>query len=143
MPTEGTELFEALQGELQAAGDDVARCQSDASALEGQAHELLDLRGKALLDLAGHFLPTMSRPAIEATFEGIRTDLLAILARKERRQEELRAALAAGADEARRDDAELDEVTRRLNEKVAERERLEAQVAAVLKNHADFQERSK
>lgn len=143
MPIEGTELFETLQGELQAAGDSVARCESDASTLEGQTNDLLDLRGKALLELARHFLPTMSRPAIESTFDGIRSDLLAILARKDERQKRLQSELAAGLEETRRVEAELADVTKRLNEKVAERERLEIQVAETLKQNADFQERSK
>jgi hypothetical protein len=143
MSTEGTDLFETLQAERQAAGDEVARCQADASALDGQINDLLYLRGKALLDLARRFLPTMSRPAVEATFADIRADLLDILARKEKRQIELRKGQDAGAEEARRHEAEIGEVTRRLNEKVAERERLEAEVVEVLKHNADFQERSK
>jgi hypothetical protein len=143
MPTEGTELFEALQAELRAAGNEVDQCQSDVQALEGQTRELLDLRGKALLDLAEHFLPTISRPAIAATFEGIRADLLAILARKEKRQKELEAENSTCTEDTHHREAEIDDVTKRLNVKVAERERLEVQVADVLKQNADFQERSK
>ena len=85
----------------------------------------------------------MSRPVIESTFEGVRPDLLAILARREARRDELKSKLDRGAAEIRRLDLEAAEAARRLAEKSVDRDRLEATVAETLKGHADFQERSK
>ncbi|MBY0396347.1 MAG: hypothetical protein K2X91_07740, partial [Thermoleophilia bacterium] len=115
----------------------------DLSALDATLNDLFDRRGEALLGLARHFLPEISRPAIEANFAGVRAELLRILARKEARERELAEQLARAEDEASRQDAELDRVTARLNELVARREELEARVAEVLKADADFQERSR
>ncbi|MFO0951154.1 MAG: hypothetical protein U0835_08380 [Isosphaeraceae bacterium] len=143
MATEGSVVLQALQGSLQQAESAAAQAAAEAETLEGQARELLNRRGEALLELARHFLPEISRPAIEATFAGIRNDLSAILARKEKHAAGLRDAIASAEREAREHDAQIDDVTRRLNEKVALRERLETQVAETLKGHADFQERSK
>jgi chromosome segregation ATPase len=143
MPTEGTAVFEGLQAGLREAETFLAQCDRSAGELDGQMSELLSRRGEALLELARHFLPEISRPAIEATFEGIRGDLLAILTRKDQRQRELQSTLGKADEDARRHDAEIDDVTRKLNEKVAQRERLEAQVAATLKANDDFQQRSK
>jgi chromosome segregation ATPase len=143
MPTEGTEVFASLRDGLREAGGTVERCEADAAGLDAQTQELLARRGEALLELARHFLPEMSRPAIASTFEGIRGDLSAILARQEARRKELHSQREAAERDAREHDAQIDEVTRALNAKVAERERLEARVAETLKGNDDFQQRSK
>ena len=143
MATEGNAVLQGLQHELREAAEVVARCEADASAIDGQVHDVLTRRGEALLALAGHFLPDISKPTIESTFAGIRNDLLGILTRKERREGELKTQIAAGEAATRERDAAIDDVTRRLNEKVALRERLETEVAETLRGHADFQERSK
>ena len=143
MTTEGTEVFEGLNSSLRRAKGDLADCQAESERLDGLMRDLLARRGEALLKLARHYLPEISRPAIESTFEGIRSDLMAILARREAKRNELQGQLDRGREEIRRRNAEIDDVTRRLNEKVAIREQLEAKVAEILKGNADFQERSK
>lgn len=142
MPTEGIDVLTALQAAAEAAGAEVGQCEAEANALDAQARELVARRGEALMELARHFLPEISRAAIQANFEGIRGDLTAILARKEARQKELRAKLDAAEAETRLHNAEIDTVTRALDAKVAERERLEAEVANALSADADFQSRS-
>ena len=143
MSLEGTDAFQELQAALERAKGVLADCQGETDRLDGQMHDLLARRGEALLELARHYLPEISRPVIESTFEGIRGDLFAILARREARRKELQARLAEGNEEIRRRDAGIDDVTDRLNEKVVLREQLEAKVAEILKGNADFQERSR
>lgn len=143
MPTEGTEVMAALKADLDAAAGELVQCQSAASQLDAHLQDLLSRRGEGLLKLAAIYLPEISRPVIEKTFDAIRTDLLSILARKEARQRELKKQLEESETEAQRRTAELEDVTRRLNEKVAQREKLEAKVAEILKGNAQFQERSK
>ena len=143
MSLEGTDVFQELQAALGRAKGVLADCQGETDRLDGQMHDLLARRGEALLELARHYLPEISRPVIESTFEGIRGDLFAILAQREARRKELQARLAEGNEEIRRRDAEIDDVTDRLNEKVVLREQLEAKVAEILKGNADFQERSR
>jgi hypothetical protein len=140
---EGTNVFRELQADLERAKGSLVECQAETERLDGQMRDLLAQRGEALLKLARLYLPEMSRSAIESTFEGIRGDLLDILARREARRKELQTQIAQGNEEIRRRNAEIDDVTARLNEKVALRERLEAKVAEILKGNADFQERSK
>lgn len=140
--TEGTEVWKVLKTELKAAKDDLARCQEAAGSLDAEMREVMERKGEALSKLAQLYLPEVSRPAIESTFGAIRDDLLEILRRKEGRQRDLQRQINATEDETRRRGGELDELTARLNAKVAERERLEAQVAETLKGNADFQERS-
>jgi hypothetical protein len=141
--TEGAEVYRELTAAQARAKAGLGECRQEADRLDARMRELLAQRGEAVLKLANHYLPAMSRPAIEATFDGIRADLLAILARREARRAELKGQVDQGATESRRVNGEIDAVTARLNEKVALREKLEAQVAATLKVNADFQERSK
>ena len=140
---EGPAVFERLKAAREQARLALDDCQGEAARLDAQLRDLLARRGEALLGLARHYLPEMSREAIASTFEGIRADLLAILARREAKRDELKARLDQLDEEIRRRNAEVDDVTRRLNEKVAVRERLESAVAEALKANADFQERSK
>jgi hypothetical protein len=95
------------------------------------------------MKLARHYLPEISRPAVVKSAAEIGNELLAIVARKEARQQELQDKLANCERDAKQTKANLDRVTILLNEKVKERERLEVQVAEALKNHEDFQARSK
>ncbi len=139
---EGVAVFEALQAALGGAKGNLSECQVVAAELDGQMKELLSRRGEALLKLARLFLPEVSRPAIESTFEGIRGDLLTILARQEAKLEELQGEGRRAGEEIGRLDAEIDGVTHRLDEKVALRERLESAVTEALKADPDFKARS-
>ncbi len=143
MATEGTDVMAALQADLEAVGSDLTECEKGASRLDGQMRELLSQRGENLVQLARIYLPEISPSAIERTFQAIRGDLLGILARKDSRQCELKAQLLQIETDTAERTRELDDVTRRLNEKVARREQLEAQVAETLKGDRAFQKRSK
>jgi len=143
MTLEGPAGFAELQDALDRAREAVADCDQEAARLDGELRQLLASRGETLLRLARHYLPEVSRAAIELTFEGIRGDLLAILARRDAKRADLKPRIEEGNVEIARRNQEVDAVTRRLNEKVAQREQLEAQVVEILKGNADFQERSK
>jgi hypothetical protein len=143
MSTEGSVVFEELKAALKRAEGTLLDCRVEAGRLEGQSKELLDRRGEALLKLARHYLPEISRAAIESTFKEIRSDLLGILAKREAKRHELQAHLDQANEEIERQNAGIDDVTRQLDEKVVLREKLRAEVAEILKGNADFQERSR
>jgi hypothetical protein len=143
MVTEGTAVLGLLQAELDKAERELSACQEDVDQADKKMHDLLAARGDVLVKLARHYLPEISRPAVATTTTEIRGELLAIVSRKEARRQELQQKLASCQGEAERTHANLDRVTALLNEKVKERERLEAQVAEALKNNQDFQTRSK
>lgn len=108
------------------------------TALDQQVSDLVARRGGALLDLARHYLPDMTRETVERTFAEVRDDLREILARKQRRERELQDQLAAAERSADEQEAELGRVTELLNAKVAEREKLEALVAERLHGSDEF-----
>ena len=95
-----------------------------------------------LLELAHHYLPEISRETIASSFREIREDLRQVLASKQRRQQQLGQELEKIETDILRQQVELDQVTEALDEKVAQREKLEAVVAERLAGHDSFQQLS-
>ena len=91
-----------------------------------------------MLDLARHYLPDMSPETIQRAFEEVRDDLLEVLARKQRRERDVRDQAAAAEREAEHQEAELARITEALNSKVDERQKLEALVAERLHQTEEF-----
>ena len=120
-----------------------SECQASLRKLDESSKELVDRRGQTLLELAEHYLPEVDRDSVLASFRGIRDELLDVLARKQRRERQLHEDLKTDEAEALRLQAELEQATDALNEKVGERERLEEIVAERLKAHEKFQKLSK
>ena len=80
----------------------------------------------------------MSGETVQATFAEIRGELADILARKERRERELRDAFDASLDTRSSLQRELDDVTDKLNACVKERDRLEEILATRLNGDPEF-----
>ena len=97
--------------------------------LDAEMSELISRRGETLVELARHYLPDLKLETIQGAFVEVREELLDLLAQKQRRQQELHDQAAGAQRQLEHEDAELDRVTNDLNEKVAERERLEELVA--------------
>ena len=74
MPTEGTAAIESLQAALHDAESFVASCEQSATELDGRVNDLLARRGDALLQLARHFLPEISRPATSSNQRDLDTN---------------------------------------------------------------------
>lgn len=138
MPKSGAVIFTQLQSLLDEARGASRRAKQSLDLLDGQMNELVASKGAALLELARHYLPEMSRPAIEATFVEIRSSLLEVLGRKERTQAELIARRERFIETARKLEQQLLDVTAQLNEQVRQREVLEAAVTAQLQQDAQF-----
>lgn len=138
MPQPGSVIFRQLQTLLDDARGTVLRVRQTADLLDGQMNELVARKGAALLELARHYLPDISRPAIEATFVEIRSSLLEVLGRKERTQAELTARLNRFIDGCAKLEQQLADVTGQLNEQVRKREALEVIVAEQLQHDAEF-----
>ncbi|MCA9260279.1 MAG: hypothetical protein KDA61_13805 [Planctomycetales bacterium] len=111
---------------------------SEMHDLDQRMQELLARRGDAFLDLAKHYLPNVDEESIANAFVEVRDDLLEVLARKQRRQREIESQIEADDREILRLNVELERVTERLNQKVAEREELEKVVAERLHGSDEF-----
>jgi hypothetical protein len=142
MSIEGSTIHNALRRESELATADVDRLRAESSRVDQTARELVERKARALMELARHYLPQMSRPAVESTMAGVRGELLGLLAEKERFEAGLRNRRKQAEVDLRHLEARLDEITGRLNQKVHEREELEGKVANALKADPAFQERS-
>ena len=61
MPQPGSIIFRQLQSALDDARGTVLRVKQTADLLDGQMNELVARKGAALLELARHYLPEISR----------------------------------------------------------------------------------
>lgn len=139
----GRSVAQALNQSAEHLRRQLSECQTSLRKLDESSNELVDRRGLALLELAKHYFPEVTREAALASFRGIRDELLDVLARKRRRERQLQEAVEQDETEAIRFQANLEQVTDQLDNKVAERERLEEIVAERLKGHEKFQSLSK
>jgi hypothetical protein len=142
MPIEGATVYGMLRRAADGAKGESELARGELRAVDGSVRELLERKGHAFVELARHYLPEMTRPAIEQTMAEVRDELLTVLAEKEREERVLQERAREGEESLRSMEVALDELTARLNEKVRERESLEWKVSEALKSDPAFQERS-
>src|SRR5690606_14822720 len=133
----------ALQQAVHVLHGKVQQCLDAMAESDRAASELVERRGEAFLELARHYLPAIDQETVAGTFQEVRSRLMEVLVRKQRRQRELHEMLRAGEAARTRLDGELERVTAELNEQVAKREQLEKLVARRLEEDAEFQRLSK
>jgi hypothetical protein len=134
----GAEVGRSLERGLLSVRRQLDEYVSGLQQLDQHVNDLVSRRGGALLDLARHYLPNINLETIQQTFVEVRDDLLEVLARKQRRERELRDQTAAAERHAEHQEAELARITEALNAKVAEREKLEILVAERLQSSDEF-----
>lgn len=139
----GRSVGHALQQAVAGVNNHLAECQAAMSRFDRAMGELIEQRGQSLLRLAEHYLPNIDSQTIAGTFAEVRHQLVDILNRKQRHEREIERTLQADVAEELRLEQELDEITARLNEKVARREELEKIVAQRLEGDLEFQRLSK
>jgi hypothetical protein len=139
----GRSVGDAVQRALAGVQGEVNRQAAAMTQLEQATGDLVERRGQALLDLAKHYLPAIDHPTIMGTFTEVRGQLLEVLNRKQRHEEELQKTLADDAAAASQLEDKLEAVTAKLNEQVKRREELEKEVAGLLEKDAEFQRLSK
>ncbi|QEG35060.1 hypothetical protein Pr1d_23510 [Bythopirellula goksoeyrii] len=139
----GRSVGHAIQQAVSGVNNHLLECQSAMNQHERSMSELVERRGQSLLHLAQHYLPNIDQQTIAGSFGEVRNQLADILGRKQRHEREIERTLQADAAEESRLETELEEITERLNEKVARREELEKVVAQRLETDEEFQRLSK
>mgnify|MGYP002623509076 CR=1 FL=1 len=136
---EGQQVYEFLTAKLDERRERAATLQAEVAELDQRVTELISRRGKALIDLARHYLPEMTQAAISNTFAPVRDDLQAVLKRKHRRQKIIDGDLEQ--EIRRRNELEQQIATVRLhyNDNQRQQEPLEEQLSQRLKENGEFQ----
>lgn len=142
MPTPGRQILAQLRQRLDRVRDDAARVRGEFVAVDRRMEECVAQRGQAVVELARHDLPDMSQASIERTFAGIRDELQAILARKERAQTELNGRLERCRASVAELQQQADAVSHALSQLNARRQELEQSAAERLRTDSTFQELS-
>ncbi|MBL8828362.1 MAG: hypothetical protein JNM18_15380 [Planctomycetaceae bacterium] len=139
---DGSLVLQQLQQTAAQLRSESSSRDNEAAQLDTRVNSLVAKQGAALLELAQHYLPDLERSTIQATFEGIRGELLDLLAKQESRQAELEQLTQRLQREIEAYNATLNEVTAQLNTLVGRREQLEPVVAAQLQQRPEFVELS-
>ena len=100
--------------------------------------ELDDNRGEALVDLAEHYLPELTRDAIRDTWIEIRSTVAQILVRKEQHYARLREKLDRLNLNREHESDKLNEITARLDQALERQDELVDEVEKALRNDSDF-----
>ena len=138
----GSDVLQVLEHALTHARGRGNELQNSLSQLDQVTQEAVARRGKALLDLARHYLPEMSAQAVERTFNEVRRDLEELLLRQQRRQRELQTEWDAALDQRQQMESQLEQITAELNALVTRREALQTQLADQLLADPAFQQLS-
>ena len=139
----GRSVGNAIQQTVSGVNSQLQECLSAMNQFDRSMSAIVEQRGQSLLRLAEHYLPNISPQTIAGTFADVRSQLLEILDRKQSREREIERTLQTDTNEESRLEKELEEITKRLNEKVTHREELEKVVAARLEQDEPFQKLSK
>lgn len=139
MRQSGSQVFRDLRQALDRARDEASALRRQNQQFDSQIASLAGERTTSLAMLARLYLPNLTRATAANTFDAFRSDLEGLLARKEQAQRELAGRLQRLDGERQTTVAQLKEVTTQLNEKVRQREELQAKLAALLKGDAAFQ----
>ncbi len=134
----GKSVYQTLDASVRQTRSRLGQFDTQLKSLGEDATELITQRGETLLELAHHYLPEINRETIAGTFREIREDLRQVLASKQRRQQQLGQKLEGIETDILRQQVELDQVTEKLDEQVAQREKLERVVAERLKADDSF-----
>jgi hypothetical protein len=144
----GREVLKVLEDSLANARARSNELQNSLAQLDHVTQEAVERRGKALLDLARHYLPEMSAQTVERTFAEVRRDLQEVLLRQQRKERELQAEWDQALDQRKQLESQLEQVTNELNTLVERRalverrEQLQTQLADQLLADPPFQELS-
>ena len=139
MALPGTEAIRTLQRGARKARRSADLLTGELSGLQARILEAVERRGAAVAALAKHYLPAFDAQNLGQVFDDVRRELEVIQLRQRVRIDELAKAIAAANAERTAHEQELEGVTHELESKVAERTRLETELATSLAADTGFQ----
>lgn len=129
------DLYAEFQAELEAERTVIGQARN-------QHHNLQEERSAALVDLAEHYLPELSREAIANTWNEIQPDVESLILRKEDHQRRLQSELAELSSKHDRQQQRLMENRSQLDQATEQQQHIATEVEAVLRDDQAFVELS-
>lgn len=139
MKLSGFDVLQDLRQSLSGIREQAAALRSESQSIDAAMRDLVSRRSDAFLQLARLYLPHLSRESIARTFDEARADLQQVIDRKDRTETALTGQLQRLRADFASANGQLRETTGRLDELVGRRESLQAELAARLKDHPEFQ----
>jgi chromosome segregation ATPase len=140
--TSGQAILGRLRKAQEDARADAARLARDALNAERRLKDVLAEKGTAVLELAKHYLPEISRDRVDATFTEVRGDLATVVDRKERARAELAGRRDRFDESCLSLQEQLDAVSRQLEEATRQVADAETDIAHKLADNTEFQQLS-
>jgi chromosome segregation ATPase len=125
------EKISELESDLDSLGNEINVCEN--SITKG-----MEERENCYGALATFYLPELDATSMQKTIKEVQDEVKMIFRQKQTRRTELEATMNSSQSDKKRFEAELDEVTEKLNGKVAERERLSKIVAIELSKNKSY-----
>lgn len=116
----------------------IEQMRSGLSSIDSQRGELGDDRGEALVDLAEHYLPDLTRESIQASWTESRPALTQVLMRKEDQRRRVTDALSTVSDKRNLEDDRLLEINSSLDQAKSIQDELSSKVESELAGDNTF-----
>ncbi|TWT94599.1 coiled-coil domain-containing protein [Stieleria varia] len=138
MPISGPVIHRQLMDGYKEAQARLEALRGRVQQVDQKRGELDDFRSEALVDLAEHYLPELTRDAIRNTWVEVRATVSQILLRQEDHCNRLKQSLSELNDKRHLQDDRLLELNEKLDAALAEQDELGGKVEAALKSDAAF-----
>ncbi len=134
----GPAILQHLQHVLDGQRHNSSEFARQLQELDERVSELVQRKGETIVQLAQHYLPDMSSEHVHQVFGDVRRELDSILKRKHKRERDLARKIDRIVSRQQDASRQLESVTRELNEKVVQRERLENELTQHLQTNDTF-----
>ena len=138
MTNTGPTVHRQLMGAYANAQEQLEALRRRMQGVAQQRAELADQRGEALVSLAEHYLPKLTREAVQSTWGELRDRFSEILIRKEAHEQRLGQSLEQLTAQRTAAELQLLETNRQLDQSHQEQETLTAQVEQTLRSDERF-----
>lgn len=138
MPISGPVIHRQLMDGYQEAERRLAALRQRSGQADQQRQNLDDHRDEALVNLAEHYLPELTREAIRNTWIEVRSKVSQILLRKEDHCNRMKTTLAEWNDKRFLQNERLTQVTADMDVAINEQEELSQEVEEQLKQDPEF-----
>ncbi len=135
-------MLNSLERANRSAQAQAERVRANLDRLDDFINDVVQQRGRSLVELAEHYLPEMSSGTVSRQFIEVRNQLQQLLEKKQQREAELQRSWDANLDRRSQLEIEVDGLTSQLNDLAARRDELERQLAERLKQHTEFEQLS-
>jgi chromosome segregation ATPase len=136
--TSGSDVYDELKGKVSEVETKYESINSKVYSFENKISALAEEREQCYTKLALVYLPEMDREAVTKTLKEVQKDVQDIFEQKQNRRKELDKMILSAKETNSEYQKKLDAVTDKLNKKAAERDKLQAEIAAELGKNPEY-----